>query len=35
METSRSENEHFNALAKEEHTSGIADHIKAMGHNVK
>ena len=26
---------HFKALAKQEHTSGIADRIKATGHNIK
>ena len=27
--------EHFKALAKQKHTSVIADHIKATGHNLK
>ena len=26
---------HFKALAKREHTSAIADHVKATGHNIK
>ena len=26
---------HFKALAKQEHTSAIADHIKATGHYIK
>ena len=27
--------EHFKALAKQEYTSTIADHIKAKGRNIK
>ena len=27
--------EHFKALAKNDNTSAIADHVKATGHNIK
>ena len=27
--------EHFKALAKSDHTSAIADHMKTTGHNIK
>ena len=27
--------EHFKALAKNDHTSAIADHVKTNGHNIK
>ena len=27
--------EHFKALAKDDNTSAIADHVKATGHNIK
>ena len=27
--------EHFKTLAKNDNTSAIADHVKAIGHNIK
>ena len=27
--------EHFNSLAKSNHSSAIADHVKTLGHNIK